>query len=67
MRKEVLEYFRKWGGNELQFTEMLMKKAYCAKINKIKIMAGGKMRTGNELEEMLIIADDMACERLLIK
>jgi len=64
-KQEVVDYYKAWGGNALQFTDMLMRKATFALRTNKKVMAHGKMRTGKQLEQMFIIADDLACEGLL--
>ena len=60
-KQEVKNYFNSWGKDAGMFIEMLQEKTTFAKVNHKSIMAGGKVRTGKELEEMLVIADDMFC------
>ena len=64
IKKETVGYFKKWSpGKDTKsarhsFIEMLQNKTFFAKSKNIKIMASGKLRSGDELDKMLCYADD---------
>ncbi len=63
--QNVIDYYNKWGGNALDFTEMLWKKANFAKQNDKKIYAYDGLKTGAELEKILSIADNLAVKGVI--
>jgi hypothetical protein len=60
--KLVIDYFKQFGGNAGEFVDMLSRKAYFASLNDKMVYAAGQTRTAKELEQMLIIAGDLAME-----
>lgn len=60
----VQNYFNKYCdwkedyNSKTKFVEMLQNKCYFAKLNNKKVYAYDDVYTGDELEQMLIIADD---------
>lgn len=56
--KYVQKYFKKFGGSKTDFIDMLQGKAYFAKQKNKKVYAFDRLKDGEELEKMLVIADD---------
>ena len=54
----VKKYFKKFGGSKSDFIDMLQSKAWTAKKDGKSLYAFDGLKTGDELEQMLIIADD---------
>jgi len=64
IESETLNYFKQWANGDNTkaskrlFIEMLQDKCFFTKSKKQKVMAGGKLRTGSEVDKMLCYADD---------
>lgn len=61
-KQDILNYFKNYGEDGRKFVQMLQEKVFFAKSHKTEVMAYHKMRTGKEIEEMLVIADDLFTE-----
>lgn len=55
----MMYYYNTWGGSVNQFWDMLSKKAYYSATTNEDIFIAGKMRTPQEAEQILVLADDM--------
>ncbi len=64
-RSELIAYYKKWGGNVLQFTDMLSRKAMFTACHGCTVNINGVMRNAAEAEQIFCLADDLACEGLL--
>lgn len=63
MTKElVIKYKNQFGGTAMQFVDMLQKKSYFAALNNRQVYAFDGLKDEKELEQMLILADDLAYE-----
>ena len=63
IKNETINYFKQWASDDTTkskhlFIEMLQSKCFFAKSKKIKVRAGGRQRTGSEIDKMLCYADN---------
>lgn len=59
-KDEIRKYAKKWGGLTMNFLDMLTSKFNFARLTGNKVYAYNGLKTAEELETILIVAEDMA-------